>query len=140
MPKATEGGNAKMKRVARYLALARRLKARAPSSGEAEWYAMLTGCAECLGMQSLAEGLVWKVDVKIWTYSSSAKAIENRRGLGTLGHVELKWLWVQDMVKEGRVKLKMVNGEEPVADHLTKPKTKAGIEEMFVKVAAHFEE
>ena len=35
-------------------------KARALSSGEAEYYAMVTWCAEGLGMQALAEDLDWK--------------------------------------------------------------------------------
>ena len=85
-------------------------KARALSSGEAEYYAMVTGCAEGLGLQSLAEDLGWKTEVQLWTDSSAAKAISNRRGLGKLRHVELKWLWVQDVVKEGRVKLRTVKG------------------------------
>lgn len=42
-------------------------KARALSSGEAEYYAMVTGGAEGLGMQSLAEDLGWKVQVRVWT-------------------------------------------------------------------------
>lgn len=74
-------------------------KARALSSGEAEYYAMATGCVEGLGMQALAEDLGWKVQVRIWTDSSVAKAVANRTKLGKLRHVELKWLWVQDMVK-----------------------------------------
>ena len=76
--------------------------------------------------------------VRIWTDSSAAKAVAKRRGLGKLRHVELKWLWVQDMVKEGRVKLKTVRGEENVADHLTKPKTRADIEELLKTVGAEF--
>ena len=115
-------------------------KARALSSGEAEYYAMVTGCAEGLGLQSLAEDLGWKTEVQIWTDSSAAKAIANRRGLGKLRHVELKWLWVQDIVKEGRVKLKTVRGTENVADHLTKPKTKAEMEELLKNGGAEFED
>ena len=63
-----------------------------------------------------------------------------RRGLGKLRHVELKWLWVQDMVKEGRVKLRTVRGDENVADHLTKPKTRAEVEWLLEKVGAEFRE
>ena len=113
-------------------------KARALSSGEAEYYAMVTGCAEGLGMQSLAEELGWKAEVRIWTDSSAAKAVANRRGLGKLRHVELKWLWMQDVVKDRRVKLKTVKGEEYVADHLTKPKTRGEIEDLLGKVGAEF--
>ena len=54
--------------------------------------------------------------------------------------MELKWLWVQDMIKEGRVKLKTVQGDENVADHLTEPKTRADIEEFSEKVGAEFME
>ena len=75
-------------------------KARALSVGEAEYYAMVTGCAQGLGLQALADDLWWKVMVRIWTDSSAAKAVASRRGLGKLRHVELKWLCVQDMVKE----------------------------------------
>ena len=83
-------------------------------------------CAEGLGMQSLAEDLGWKAEVCLLTDSSAAKAVGNRRGLGKLRQVELKWLWVQDVVKEGRVKLKTVRGTENVADHLSKPKRQGG--------------
>ena len=69
-------------------------KARGLNSGEAEYYAMVTACAVGSGMQSLAEELGWKAEVWLWTDSSAAKAVGNRRGLGKLRHVELKWLWV----------------------------------------------
>jgi hypothetical protein len=63
-------------------------KARALSSGEAEYYAIVTGWAEGLGLQALAEDLGWKAAVRLWTDSSAAKAVANRRGLGKLRHVE----------------------------------------------------
>ena len=115
-------------------------KARALSSGEAEYYAMVAGCAEGVGMQSLAEDLEWKAEIRLWTDSSAAKDIGNRLGLGKLRHVELRWLWVQDLVKEGRVKLKTVKGNENVADHRTKPRSKAEVEDLLRKVGAEFVE
>ena len=75
-------------------------KARALSSGEAEYYAMVIGCSEGLGMQLLAEDMGWKVEVWLWTDNSGSKAAGNLGGLGKLRHVELRWLWVQDVVKE----------------------------------------
>ena len=71
----------------------------------------------------MAEDLGCRVEVRLWTDSRAAKAVANRRGLGKLRHVELKWHWVQDMVKEGNAQLKSVRGTENLADHLTKPKT-----------------
>ena len=42
------------------------------------------------GCSRLAEDLGWRVEVRLWTDSSAAKAVANRRGLGKLRHVELK--------------------------------------------------
>ena len=109
-------------------------KAWALSSGEAEYYAMVTGGAEGLGMQSLAEDLGWKVQVRIWTDSSAANAVANRRSLGKLRHIELKWLLMQEMVKEGRIQLKTVRGNENIADHLTKTRSRAEVEALLERV------
>ena len=38
------------------------------------------------------------------------------------------------MVKEGRIQLKTVRGNENVADHLTKPKSRAEIEALLERV------
>ena len=99
--------------------------------------AMVTGCAEGLGMQSLAEDLGWKAEVWLWTDSSAAKAIwqPQRHGQASPHGAE-----VQDFVKDGWVKLKTVRSTENVADHLTKPKSKVEIEELLKKDGAEFEE
>ena len=51
--------------------------------------------------------------------------------MGKLRHVELKWPWVQDAVKAGRIQLKKVNGADNISDQLTKPKTRAEMEAMI---------
>ena len=43
-------------------------------------------------------------------------------------------------MKEGRVKLKTVKGNEHVADHLNTPKNKTDVEELHRKVGAEFVE
>ena len=95
---------------------------RALSVGEAEHYALVSGSAEGLGLRSLMEDLGWDVGVKVWTDSSTAQSVASRRGLGKLRHVELRFLWVQEMVKRGRLVLGKVWGPMNVADHLTKGK------------------
>ena len=55
-----------------------------------------------------------------------------------LRHVELKWLWMQDVVKEGRIQLKTVKGNENIADHLTKPKSRAEVEALLERVRGEF--
>ena len=45
---------------------------------------------------------------------------------------------MQDMVKEGRIQLKTFRGDENIADHLTKPKSRVEVEAMLLKVGAEF--
>ena len=93
-------------------------RGRSLSSAEAEYYAIVTGAAEALAMQAMAEEMGWRVH----TDSSAGKAVASRRGLGRLRHIELKCLWVQELVQEQRIVVKKINGLENPADCLTKPK------------------
>jgi len=113
-------------------------KSRALSVGEAEYYALVTGCAEGLGIQSLLQDLGWRAEVKVWTDSTTAKAVASRRGLGKLRHVELKFLWVQEVVRNGRIKIGKVWGEKNVADHLTKEKMLWEFQDMVWDVGGEF--
>ena len=78
------------------------------SSAEAEYYAIVTGVAEALAVQALAEEVGWKMSVRVHTDSSAAKAVSSRRGLGKLRHIELKYLWVQELVQEQRIAIKKI--------------------------------
>ena len=97
-------------------------RGRSLSSAEAEYYAIVTGAAEALAVQALAEELGWKMSVRVHTDSSAAKAVASRRGLGKLRHIELKYLWVQELLQEQRIAIKKINGLDNPADCLTKPK------------------
>ena len=97
-------------------------RGRSLSSAEAEYYAIVTGVAEALAVQALAEEMGWKMSVRVHTDSSAAKAVASRRGLGKLRHIELKYLWVQELVQEQRIAIKKINGLDNPADCLTKPK------------------
>ena len=70
----------------------------------------MTGVAEALAVQALAEEVVWKMSVRVHTGSSAAKAVVSRRGLGKLRHIELKYLWVQELVQDQRIAIKKING------------------------------
>jgi hypothetical protein len=90
------------------------------SSAEAEYYAMVEAATRTLGIQSLMKELGVEADIFLYTDSSGAKSMASRRGLGKVRHIEVKWLWLQDAVAEGKVKLMKVAGEENVADLMTK--------------------
>ena len=77
-------------------------RGRSLSSAEAEYHAIVTGVAEALAVQTLAEEIGWKMSVRVHTDSSAAKVVASRRGLGKLRHIELKYLWVQELVQSRR--------------------------------------
>ena len=95
----------------------------AQSSGEAEYYAVVRAAAEALCMKSVMTDLGWHADITIWIDSSAAKAIASRVGLGRVRHMEVKFLWLQEVVKAKRVVLKKVAGTRNPADALTKSKS-----------------
>ena len=95
---------------------------RALSTAEAEYYAVVTGTAERLGMQSMMADFGVTTQVRVWTESKAAKAIASRRGFGKTRHVDLRYLWLQEMTMSGRVKMRRKIGEQNLADHLTNGK------------------
>ena len=96
-------------------------RGRSLSSVEAECYAIVTGVAEALAVQALAEEMGWKMSVRVHTDSSAVKAVTSRRGLGKLRHIELKYLWAQELLQDLRIAIKKINGLDFPADCLTKP-------------------
>ena len=56
----------------------------------------------------------------IWTDSAAAKAFVSIRGLGRMRHLEVKDLWMQELVRNGRMKILKVRGDRNPADVLTK--------------------
>ena len=117
--KSTSGGMVTYGRTA-VKHWARTQASRALSVGEAEYYALVTGCAEALGMQSVLMDMGIAVGVRVWTDSSTAKSVAGRRGFGKLRHVELKFLWVREPVKNGRIQVRKILSERKPSDHLTK--------------------
>ena len=99
------------------------------SSGEAEYYAIVKGGANALGVKGFLKDLGvectaidvgTKHDVVIYTDSTAAKAMASRRGVGKVRHIEVAELWVQDRVGKGEMRIRKVKGTENPADALTK--------------------
>jgi len=95
----------------------------AQSSGEAEYYALVRAASEALGMKSIMNDLGWDCKIRLLVDSSAAKSIASRTGLGKLRHLEIKFLWLQECVRRGKVIVSKVRGEVNPADVLTKPKS-----------------
>ncbi len=96
----------------------------ATSSTEAEGYALSSGGTEGLGLRSLLlEMGVETQPVKLELYSDSPGAIsaQSRLGLGkTMKHVEIRHLFLQELVRIKRVTITKVNTLRNEADLMTK--------------------
>jgi hypothetical protein len=90
------------------------------SSGEAELYAIVEGCARALAIQSLVEDLGWSKKLRVFTDSSAGKSIVSRQGIGKIRHLETKYLWVQQVVFQKRLEICKIPGKLNPADVMTK--------------------
>ena len=110
------------------------------SSGESEFYACVEGGAALLGMRSLMLdwGVCPKLTLKIRTDSSAAKGFATRRGLGRQRHVSTRFLWLQDKVSKGDLKVVKVGTADQLADFLTKPVTARWLAEESPKFGLEF--
>ena len=91
------------------------------SSAEAEVYACSSGTSDAILLSRLVSWMTGKRTV-IWLYtdSSGARGILQRRGVGRLRHLSCRILWLQALVETGTVKLSSIAGSMNPADVGTK--------------------
>ena len=98
-------------------------QAYALSSAEAELYAMVEAVTRAKGLVNLAKELGFKGMsnvVRIGTDSSAAKSFVSRRGLGRMRHLEIRDLWLQKEIRDGKVEVSKISGLRNPADLMTK--------------------
>ena len=100
----------------------------AHSSAESELYAMTQASVESLAIKNFIQEfnsaiLSPSVSIVIHTDSSAGKSMASRLGISRRSkHIELKYLWIQDEIKEGKLELKKVGTHFNPSDILTKLK------------------
>ncbi len=93
------------------------------SSGEAELYAIGLGISESLFVRTLLmeSKLCSKCNIIIHTDSSAGKSMASRHGLSKkTKHIHLRFLFMQDLILSGLIKIKKVLGTLNPADVFTK--------------------
>ena len=81
---------------------------------------MNEGASRGLGLQSMMLELGIEVKLFLMTDSAAAKSFSSTRGLGRMRHVEVKDLWLHELVQKGRLHVLKINGLVNIADTLTK--------------------
>ena len=89
------------------------------SSGEAELTAQVSGIVEALGMRNLLAEMGIGVPILSRCDSSAARGVLQRTGVGQLRHLEVKHLWVQDLVATKTVNVEWIPRAMNAADFLT---------------------
>ena len=104
------------------------------SSGEAEFYAMVKGASELLGLMSLAKDLNVSLEGDLRSDSSAAIGMVHRRGLGRVKHMHTQYLWIQEMLKCGDFTVHKESTHDNVADLMTKYLTRAKIDNFLTRL------
>ena len=89
------------------------------SSGGAEFAGVVRGSGQGLGYQALLQDLGFALPVRVWTDSSAAIGIVNREGLGRTGHIQVQYLWLQQGLNAGSLKIKKVSAQKNIAELFT---------------------
>ena len=91
------------------------------STDEAELIALCACAAECLYVQNLLTQFLHKsLPIQIHCDSAPTIATASRLGVGRMRHLETKFLWIQKLVQDKRIKLLKCKTTENLADVLTK--------------------
>ena len=90
------------------------------SSGEAEYYGVVKASSIGLGAQAMFKDMGVNVSIDVYTDAEAAKGIASRTGLGKTRHIDVHYLWVQEKVRNGAIKLYKVRGSVNPADLMTK--------------------
>ena len=91
------------------------------SSGEAEYYGLVTGISEGLGIVSLARDFGVHLDLQVKMDATAGISIGSRRGLGRVKHLDTIFLWIKEVIAEKRASLRKIHGQLNPLDILTKP-------------------
>ena len=87
---------------------------------ECEYYALVHGASHGLGLQAYLKDLGFDFAIRIYSDSSSARALSNRKGLGKQRHVQTRYLWLQERVALRHLEVKKIATKENLSDILTK--------------------
>ena len=81
----------------------------------------MKAAAEGIGLQSIPRNLGFETSVEVYIDSSAAKSVASRFAVGKVRHIHTKLLWIQEAVRDGRIKLtKISRGHNPARDQQRK--------------------
>ena len=95
------------------------------STCEAELAAMSMAAQEGRYLVNILAELGEHSTLRVYSDSSSARAVTMRRGVGRLKHLDTREIWIQDELRAHRLEVRGVSSLENLADLFTKPFARA---------------
>ena len=93
---------------------------RAVSSGEAELHGIVDCSARGIFTKHMYEEMGRTINIDVETVSTAAIGMCSRAGVGKTRHIQVRWLWIQDAIRDEVVRFSKVRGTENEADMGTK--------------------
>ncbi|OWZ09396.1 polyprotein [Phytophthora megakarya] len=92
------------------------------SSTEAEYIAMGSGVQECIGISLVLKDLGLEVDhITVFEDNQGAQHLAESKAVTQRSrHIDTKYHWLREKVKEGHIRIKYCPTAEMIADHFTK--------------------
>ena len=91
------------------------------SSGEAEYTAAVKGCSQALGSKALMKDLgIHDPRIDCYCGSNAAVVIASRTGAGSICHLAVHLLWLQEKIRCKETCINKVDGIKNMADLFTK--------------------
>ena len=102
----------------------------AQSTCEAELTALNLGGTEGRFVQNVLSELEMHVGVELRSDSTSAVRTTTKRGPGSMRHLDIKELWLQDEMRSGRITISRITTEDNIADICTKNLPRRRLEQL----------
>ena len=112
----------------------------APSSAEAETYALVCGSCEALGIAAYGVDLGVRFEIEALTDGQAALGIVQRTGIGQVRRIRTQALWLQELGREQRIQFHKVHGEENPADAMTTHSAEETLNKHLKKLNTKFED
>ena len=90
------------------------------SSGEAEFYGLVSTASEALGLVAMTEDFGDQVESYLYADASAAIVVANQEGLGRFRHLDTQSLRLQQALRKRRLGLGNVLGTENPSDLMTR--------------------
>ena len=90
------------------------------SSAEAELNAALKGAVEVLGLREMLKEMGIRLGATLEGDSAACKGILSRQGSGRVKHLEVRQLWIQALIHDGKLKFEKIPRNRNSADSQAK--------------------